>query len=88
EIKETGDEVILKFESSDSLDENLVKSVIDKYSKQIVFRYGEKPAIACKLKEIKHGDIIEFLMEFLKFMNENKPAKHGQIREENGIEKN
>jgi transcription-repair coupling factor (superfamily II helicase) len=88
EIKETGDEVMLKFESSDSLDENLVKSVIDKYSKQIVFRYGEKPAIACKLKEIKHGDIIEFLMEFLKFMNENKPAKHVKIREENGIEKN
>lgn len=88
EIKESGDEVLLKFEGSDSLDENLVKSVIEKYSKQIVFRHGEKPAIACKLKEIKHGDIIEFLMEFLKFMNENKPAKYGQIREENGIEKN
>lgn len=79
EMKETGEELILKFEDAKSLDEKLFKSVIDKYRKQIVFRYGEKPVIACKLDVIKRGNLMEFLKEFLKFMN---------TREENGIEKN
>jgi len=88
EIKETGDELILKFDSVESIGEKLFKSVIDKYSKQIVFRYGEKPVIACKLNVIKHGNIIEFLEEFLKFMNDNNINEKDHIREENGIEKN
>lgn len=79
EMKETGEELILKFEDAKSLDEKLFKSVIDKYRNQIVFRYGEKPVIACKLDVIKRGNLMEFLKEFLKFMN---------TREENGIEKN
>jgi transcription-repair coupling factor (superfamily II helicase) len=88
EIKETGDELILKFDSVESINEKLFKSVIDKYSKQIVFRYGEKPVIACKLNVIKRGNIIEFLEEFLKFMIDNNTTEKDHIREENEIEKN
>ncbi|HEY5576042.1 MAG TPA: TRCF domain-containing protein, partial [Clostridiaceae bacterium] len=88
EIKEAGDELVLKFDSVESIDQKLFKSVIDKYSKQIVFRYGEKPVIACKLNVIKRGNIIEFLEEFLKFMIDNNKTEKDHIREENGIEKN
>jgi len=88
EIKEAGDELILKFDNVESIDQKLFKRVIDKYSKQIAFRYGEKPVIACKLNVIKRGNIIEFLEEFLKFMIDNNNTEKDHTREENGIEKN
>jgi len=87
EIKETAEELLLKFEDVENLDEKLFKGILDKYSRQVVFRYGEKPVIACKLSVIKRGNMIEFLKEFLGFMNENKTSKKDNTREGNGIEK-
>ena len=75
EIKDTGEEALIRFEDNSMLDEKLLKEVLGKYGRQILFKFGAKPVIACKLDIIKHGNLMVFLKEFLEFMIENTPKR-------------
>ncbi len=53
EIKEVSNEVIFQFEDKNSLKEDLIKTIMDKYSRQVTFKLNEKPAIGYSIKNIK-----------------------------------
>ncbi|MDP4088250.1 MAG: transcription-repair coupling factor [Bacillota bacterium] len=68
EIKERGSEVNFQFEDRDRLSDNLIKALMKKYSKKIVFKLGEKPNIAYKLSETKKEDALVTFKEMLQYM--------------------
>jgi transcription-repair coupling factor (superfamily II helicase) len=69
EIKERGVEVQFQFENKERLTDPLVKGVLSKYSKKIVFKFGDKPVIAYKVNDIKKDEILGMFREFLEYMN-------------------
>lgn len=76
EIKERGREVNFQFEGRDRLTDGLIKALMKKYSKKIVFKLGEQPTIAYKLSETKKEDELAAFKEMLQYMVEiNKEEK-------------
>ena len=70
EIKEKGNEIIFQFENKGRANEKLFKALIDKYSKNIVFKFGEKPSFGYKLSTIKREEILGVFKELLEYMKE------------------
>lgn len=69
EIREKGQEVVFQFDSRDSFNDKLMKAIMKKYNKNIIFKLGEKPAFGFKLQTINREDmlgIFKNLMEYLK----------------------
>jgi len=63
EIKEVKEEIILQFDSSERIDKELVKSLVSKYNRSIVFKLGNKPAFAYKLKNLNKEEMLANLIE-------------------------
>lgn len=70
EIKERGNEIYLQFEDKDRLKDSIVKGVLDKYSKKVQFKFGDKPIISIKSGDIKKEETIRVLKELLEYLNE------------------
>ena len=68
EIKESEEEIILQFNSKESINQELVKALISKYNRSIVFKLGDKPAFAYKLKNLKKEEMIENLIEIVNYI--------------------
>ncbi len=68
EIKEKGDEIYILMDSKERINEKLITGIIKKYSRQILFKPGEKPCFAYKLKDTKKDNLISELKEVLEFM--------------------
>ncbi len=68
EIKEVANEVIFQFEDKSSLKEELVKTIMDKYSRQIAFKLNEKPAIGYSIKNIKKEQVLSIIKDFLEYV--------------------
>ncbi|MCM8709571.1 transcription-repair coupling factor [Clostridium sp. SYSU_GA19001] len=68
EIKERKDELQLVLESKDSINENLVKVLMEKYSRKISFKEDRKPVIVYKLTDVKKEDLITVVRELLENM--------------------
>ncbi|MGE5628190.1 MAG: transcription-repair coupling factor [Solirubrobacterales bacterium] len=68
EIKDAKEEVLLIFEGRSRVDEAIIKGILKSYSKQVVFKMGDKPAVACRMSNIKRENLIGFLKELLQFM--------------------
>lgn len=68
EIKDRKKEVEMIFENKERITKELVSSVLKKYSRQIIFKYGEKPVIAYQFKQSKRENILEILKEFLQYI--------------------
>ena len=66
EIKEVKEEIILQFDSSERINEELVKALISKYNRSIVFKLGNKPAFAYKYKNLKKEEMLANLIEIVK----------------------
>lgn len=69
EIREKGQEVVFQFDSRESFNDKLMKAIMKKYNKNIIFKLGEKPAFGFKLQTINKEDmlgIFKKLMEYLK----------------------
>lgn len=69
EIKEKGNEVHFQFEDKKRLEDSIVKGVLDKYSKKVQFKFGDKPIIVYKCADIKREEIIGILKDFLEYLN-------------------
>ena len=65
EIKEVKEEIILQFDSSERINQKLVKDLISKYNRSIVFKLGSKPAFAYKLKNSNKEDMLANLIEIV-----------------------
>ncbi|OPJ61080.1 transcription-repair coupling factor [Clostridium oryzae] len=68
EIKEKGSEVHLVFENKEALTEAIVKAVMVKYRKKVVFKFGEAPIIAYKIIDTKKEQVLDDLKAMLNFM--------------------
>ena len=65
EIKEVKEEIILQFDSSERINQKLVKALISKYNRSIVFKLGNKPAFAYKLKNLSKEEMLANLIEIV-----------------------
>jgi len=63
EIKETPKEIIFKFAQDESEYKKIFKTLMDKYKKSVVLKFGTNPYFAFKLKDIKKESKLEFLKE-------------------------
>lgn len=66
EIKEEKEEVVLQFDSKERINQELVKALISKYNRSIVFKLGSKPAFAYKLKSLRKEEVLANLIEIVK----------------------
>ncbi|MBU5592103.1 transcription-repair coupling factor [Clostridium sp. MSJ-4] len=68
EIKEKEEEVIFQFDSKNSLDETIIKGLMDKYSKKVIFKFGEKPAFGYRIAMVKKEEILDEFKSLLEYM--------------------
>ncbi|QGU96568.1 transcription-repair coupling factor [Clostridium bovifaecis] len=68
EIKERPAEVIIKFANKDLISRELVRHIINKYNRKIVFKIGEEPAMGYQLRDIKKEELIPALRELLEYL--------------------
>ena len=68
EIKEVKEEIILQFDSKERINQELVKALISKYNRSIVFKLGNKPAFAYKIKDLKKEEMLANLIEIVKYI--------------------
>lgn len=66
EIKEVKEEIILQFDTKERINQELVKALISKYNRSIVFKLGTKPAFAYKIKDLKKEQLLANLIEIVK----------------------
>jgi len=65
EIKEVNDEIILQFDSNNRINKQLVKALVSKYNRSIVFKLGNEPAFAYKLKDSNKEEMLKNLIEIV-----------------------
>ena len=65
EIKEVKEEIILQFDSSERINQKLVKALVTKYKKSIVFKLGNMPAFAYKVKNSNKEEVLANLIEIV-----------------------
>ena len=75
EIKEKGNEVYFYFKDKSKLKDVMIRALLEKYSKKIVFKLGDRPAIAYKNQNTKKEDLLGVFKEMLHYLlqlNEGK----------------
>ena len=68
EIKEAKEEIVLQFDSSERINGALVKALVNKYNRSIVFKLGTKPAFAYKYKNLKNEEMLSNLIDIVKYI--------------------
>lgn len=71
EIKEVKQEILISFENKKFITKEMVTGLLDKYMNRIIFKIGDTPTIAYKIKESKKEDLIDNLIELINFMKES-----------------
>ena len=71
EIKEKGSEVLFQFESKESFNDKIMKVIMKKYGRNIVFKLGEKPAFAFKLSTITKEKMLGVFKELMEYLIQN-----------------
>ena len=72
EIKESGNDVIFRFQAGDSNYEKIFKVIIEKYKDSIMLKFGEIPSFIFKLKDQKKENMLVFFKEMLENLIKNK----------------
>lgn len=72
EIKESGNDVIFRFQAGDSDYEKIFKIIIEKYKDSIMLKFGEIPSFIFKLKDQKKENMLAFFKEMLENLIKNK----------------
>ncbi|KAJ50827.1 transcription-repair coupling factor (superfamily II helicase) [Clostridium tetanomorphum] len=70
EIKEKGEEVLIRFDNKERLNQSICVGIKTKYNKVITFKFGDKPMLGYKLSNIKKEDLLANLKEFILFIEE------------------
>lgn len=68
EIKETGKEVVFTFKNKEKIDSEILKSVIRKYSDNIILKMDKKPGFGYSVKNIKREKLIVAIKELMESM--------------------
>jgi transcription-repair coupling factor (superfamily II helicase) len=72
EIKEVKEEILLQFENSERINGQLVKALITKYNKSILFKLGSKPAFAYKYTNLTKEEILSNIIDIVKYIKSIK----------------
>ena len=72
EIKESGNDIIFKFEEGYKDYESIFKIIIEKYKDIILLKFGENPSFVFTNKDKKKEDILPFFKELLEMLIKNK----------------
>ncbi|MCY6485707.1 transcription-repair coupling factor [Clostridium aestuarii] len=67
-IKEKNSEIVINFENSYSMNQKLIKAIMNKYNRKIIFKMGEEPAIGYQLTNVKKDDKINNLKELVEYI--------------------
>ncbi|WP_125154113.1 transcription-repair coupling factor [Clostridium rectalis] len=65
EIKEKGNEIIIKFDNKERFNEKLRKNIKNNYNREVIFKFGDKPALGYNLKNIKKEELLSKLKELI-----------------------
>ncbi|MBX4266420.1 transcription-repair coupling factor [Clostridium estertheticum] len=65
EIKEVKDEIILEFDRAERINKEVVKVLVSKYNRSIVFKLGNKPAFSYKFKNSIKEEVLTSLIEIV-----------------------
>ena len=68
EIKEEKNEILLQFDTSQRINKELVKALVTKYNRSIVFKLGKEPAFAYKVKNLNKEEILKNLIEIVNYI--------------------
>ncbi|GAB6151012.1 transcription-repair coupling factor [Clostridium novyi] len=68
EVKEKPNEVIIKFQNKEYINPKLIKGIMDKYSKNVMFKLGDEPSLGYNTRKIKKEELIMHLREFLQYL--------------------
>lgn len=68
EIKERSGELQFVFDSKESITEDIVNVIIEKYARKISFKEDRKPMLVYKIKDIKREELIKSIRELLEDM--------------------
>lgn len=68
EIKERNKELLLVFDSKESITQNIISVLMEKYSKRVSFKEEKKPIIVYKLGDTKREDLINTIRELVESM--------------------
>ncbi|KEH90019.1 transcription-repair coupling factor [Clostridium novyi A str. BKT29909] len=68
EVKEKPTEVIIKFQNKEYINPKLIKGIMDKYSKSVMFKLGDEPSLGYNTRKIKKEELIMHLREFLQYL--------------------
>ncbi|MGH4049928.1 MAG: transcription-repair coupling factor [Clostridium sp.] len=63
DIKEVNEEIVLQFDSGERINQKIVKALVTKYNKSIVFKLGSTPAFAYKVKKLSKEEVLANLIE-------------------------
>ena len=68
EIKEVKEEIVIQFESSEKINGQLVKALMTKYNRSIVFKLGDKPAFAYKYTNLTKEEVLSNIIDIVKYI--------------------
>ncbi|KEI09968.1 transcription-repair coupling factor [Clostridium sp. K25] len=68
EVKEKLTEVIIKFSNKEYINQNLVKAIIIKYSKNVMFKLGDEPSLGYNIRKVKKEELISEIRSFLEYL--------------------
>ncbi|WP_446898060.1 transcription-repair coupling factor [Clostridium sp. LBM24168] len=68
EIKEKKGEVVFLFKSKDKIDNNVLKSILKKYSRNITLKMDDKPGFGYRIKDVKRDNLTLNIKELMEFM--------------------
>ncbi|MEG1256925.1 transcription-repair coupling factor [Clostridium sp.] len=66
EIKDTGNQVLIKFKDKSYLTSKMVKHILENYKRQINFKMGEVPILVYRSKDINKKELLDNLINIIK----------------------
>ncbi|WP_461207202.1 transcription-repair coupling factor [Clostridium sp. DL1XJH146] len=69
EVKEKEVEITIKFDSNETFSREFVKGIMEKYTNEIVFNFGNQPSLSFNKKNVKKEILINILKEFFEYLN-------------------
>lgn len=68
EVKEKLTEVIIKFSNKEYINQNLVKAIMSKYNKNVMFKLGDEPSLGYNIRKVKKEELISEIRGFLEYL--------------------
>ncbi|SHK04521.1 transcription-repair coupling factor [Clostridium cavendishii DSM 21758] len=65
EVKEMNGQIVFKFQSRERTDKVIFKRLLEEYKNNIVFKFGDKPYFAYRMRDTRSEELLEVFKKFL-----------------------